>query len=88
MGDQVEHPGHRCTATHGQHHVAQLGDSAVGQAFFQIHLRQGDRGTQETGQRSDYSDEYTDTGELAVKRFQSGNQEHTGSHHRGGMNQR
>ena len=87
MGDQVEHSGYRSTATHGQHHVAQLGDSAVGQTFFQVHLGQGDRSTQETGQRSDHCNEHTDAGELAVKRFQPGNQEHTGGHHRGCMDQ-
>ena len=87
MGHQVEDAGDGGSTAHGQHHVTELGHGAVGQALLQIHLGEGDRCSQEAGNRSHHSDHGLHHRELGVERIQSCDQEHARCHHRGGVNQ-
>ena len=88
MGHQVEDAGDRGTATHRQHHVAELGDGAVGQTLLEVHLGEGDGSPQEAGDRANDGDHGLNDGELGVEGIESGNQEHPCGHHRCGVNQR
>ena len=87
MGHQVEHASHRGSAAHGQHHVAELRHGAVGQAFFEIHLGEGDGGAQEAGDGAHHGDHQPHAWELGVQGLKTGNEEHTRRHHGGGVDQ-
>ena len=83
----MEHAGDGGTAAHGQHHVTQLGDGAVGQALFEIHLGEGNRGPQEQGDRANHGNHGLHLRERHIHRLEAGHQEHPGRHHRGGVDQ-
>ena len=81
VGHQVEHAGHRSAAAHGQHHVTQLGNGAVGQTLLEIHLGESNRGPQHQGDGSHHGDRGLHSREGFVNGLQPGHQEHTGGHH-------
>ena len=87
MGHQMEDAGDRSPTTHGQHHVAELGDGAVGQSLLEVHLCESNGGTQEAGDRANDGDHRLHHRELGVQGIEAGHQEYPCSHHRGGMNQ-
>ena len=71
MGDQMKHAGNGGAAAHGQHHVAQLGNGAVGQPLLEIHLGEGNRGPQEAGDRAHHSNHQAHMGEQFIEGFQA-----------------
>ena len=76
MGHQVEDAGDGGSTAHGQHHVTELGHGAVGQALLQIHLGEGDRCSQEAGDRSHHGDHGLHDRELGIEGIQTCDQEH------------
>ena len=83
---QMEHSGNWSTAPHGQHHVTELRNGAVGQTLFQIHLGEGDGGPKEAGDRANNRNHSLNNWKLGVERIQSRDQEHPCRHHGCGVN--
>ena len=86
MGHQVEDAGDQGTASHGQHHVAELGHSAVGQALLEVHLGEGNGRPQKAGDRADHGNHRLNRRELGVEGIEAGDEEHPRGHHRCGVN--
>ena len=87
MGDQVEHARHRGPATHGQHHVAELADGAVGQTFLEVHLGEGNRGPQEQGDGSNDGHDDLHFREGHIDGLEAGHQKDARRHHGCRVNQ-
>ena len=87
MGHQVEQACGGGATAHGQHHVAQLGDGAVGQPLLEVHLGEGNGCPQDAGEGGNAGNGELHLGEEAIEGFQPGHQKHPRSHHGGGMDQ-